>query len=129
MKLAHATHAEMPMPDVNRKLVNNGDEEWIAKYRAAVKEAPLQRKYFARLRLAAGRVRQRIVASIAKVLGKGMKVQPQTPASSARLWGSGATTVAGESPTQSRKPNRAPSIGVRPVRKSASATRRSKRTG
>lgn len=117
------------MTDTHRTHVNDGDEDWIAKYRAALKESPVRQSYFRKLRAAVRRAHQFVVVRVGKVLRHGRQTQSEKPALSSGLRPSAPSPVVAESPNHVRKPNRGQSTSRRPPRKMASSPARSKRSG
>ena len=65
--------------DVHQTQANSTEEEWIAKYRAALQAAPFENSRFARFRAALARARCTAVASAGRIMDTLNPTQPLRP--------------------------------------------------
>lgn len=107
------------MRDIDRTHLENADEAWIAKYRAAVKGTPIQRSRFMRVRVGLTSAHNMVISRIGRILGRG-QTQRQRPAPAPE-----PVPVPGLR-TSIGKVNRAESNGTQPPKKATATTKRSR---
>jgi hypothetical protein len=113
---------------MNRAHSENADEVWIAKYRAALKDTPVQQSRFMRVHAVLNNARNIVSSHIGGILHRWTQTQKPVPSSASGLktvdYPSSKPTLISKPQTSTRKINRAESSGKQPSKKATATTGR-----
>jgi hypothetical protein len=98
----------------------NAEESWIAKYRAALKDAPVEQSRFMRVCVALTSARDTVISQVGRILTRWTQAKRKGPASSSN------PAPISEPRNSTREMNRAESSGKPPSKKTTATTWQSK---